>query len=119
MRTWLYIFLVLMCLALPAHAGDWSTQDAVLEAVYLGLSAIDWHQSLAISTDDKEGWYERNTILGKHPSRGQVNLYFAACTLLHPLVTWLFPPSLRPYWQGASVGFEGRGVAVNYTIGIR
>lgn len=119
MKAGLFTILAVICLSLPAQAANWTTQDTVLEAVYLGLSTIDWHQSLVIAMDDDEGWYERNTILGKHPSIAQVNLYFAVCTVLHPIVSWFLPPSLRPYWQGASIGFEGRGVVVNYSIGIR
>jgi len=45
--------------------------------------AADWGTSLNITDRYDEGYWERNKILGRTPSRGDVNRYFVARTMLN------------------------------------
>jgi len=45
--------------------------------------AADWGTTLNLTERYDEGYWERNKILGRTPSRGDVNKYFIARTMLN------------------------------------
>lgn len=109
MRKYCLIFILLTgCSFTKAEIG--------LEAAYLGLLVLDWGQTLYIA--DHEDYYERNPILGRHPSRGAVNSYFLMSALLHPLVSVVLPKEYRAWWQGGTIGLDALCVGNNFSIGI-
>lgn len=55
------------------------------------LLVVDWLQTRHISSTDQ--FYETNPILGEHPSRGNVNLYFATALLIN----YTMPEEWAPY----------------------
>jgi len=110
-----------LLLSCPAFAGEWTKADTAREVAYLALHVADWGQTLEIA-DHPEKWHENNPVLGDHPSRGQVNAYFIATGLLHPVVSY----GLRKYtpdgwvqaWQYVTIGIEVGATANNLKLGI-
>lgn len=72
------LFLVLIALtSFDVKAWDWQTTSNV-------LIIADWGQTLDISARDD--YFETNPILGKYPSRGEVNTYFLTCLILNNVI---------------------------------
>jgi len=116
---------VLGLLSGPA-AAEWTTADTAREVTYLGLHVADWGQTLDIAENDD--FYETNPVLGKQPSRGEVNRYFALTGLTHVAISAVLPNEAtfmshdwnpRASWQYVSIAVEGSTVYRNYKIGIR
>jgi len=121
LKLWFTVFLLaaMVCCWSPAQAADpWSTQDVILESVWEGLHLLDWLQTRQIATHPEDGYYEKNPILGEHPSKGSVDLYMLSAAILHPIVTHLLPKEYRPYFQGISIAISGSCVASNFSIGL-
>ena len=108
---------VLLALALPAHAGDWSYGDTRREAIYLTLHALDWAQTRTIARHP-ERWTERNPILGEHPSVGRVDRYFALTAVGHVGVAHALPPEWRKWFQRSTITLEAVIVGRNRHLGI-
>lgn len=109
------VLLLIVPFAFPAQAG-WTTADTTREAVYLGLHVADWGQTLGIA--ESPNYYESNPILGRNPSRGEVNRYFAVTAIGHAAVAYLLPHEAREVWQYTTIGMEAGIVARNYNVGI-
>ena len=91
MSTGKALLAALLLTAGTAQAADpWTRQDVALQATYATLHVLDWGQTRYIADHPREH-YERNPILGRHPSRGRVDAYFATTLALHTLVTHLLP----------------------------
>ena len=115
-KALLIMLAMLMCS--PAAADEWTRADTYREAAYLTLHAIDWGQTLYIADHPNE-YYERNTILGDHPSRGRVNTYFILSGLGHAAVSYVLPRPYREIWQYGTIAVSGYWVINNYHIGIQ
>jgi hypothetical protein len=112
------IVVILILFPLNAMAFDsWSRGDIAREVAWQAIHLIDWGQTLSIA--DNPGYHEHNFWMGEHPSRGRVNLYMGLETVLHPLVTHVFPASCRPYWQYVTIGISATNVINNYRIGLK
>lgn len=116
-----YTIFLLLLLACPSHAGEWTKADTAREVAYLALHVVDWNQTLYIVDHPRE-FHECNPILGSHPSRGEVNGYFIATGLLHPLVSYglkkYAPPGWSEAWQYITIGVELGITAHNASVGI-
>jgi hypothetical protein len=111
------IIVVLLCVAQPASA--WSEADTRREVGYLTLHAIDWGQTLDIAEQcGHTNYYEHNPVLGKCPSRGDVNTYFALTAIGHYAVSRALPPKWRKRWQYVTIGVQVGAVANNIKIGL-
>lgn len=83
---------------------------------------IDWLQTIYIAGHPTE-YREINPLLGRHPSKLRVSIYFAACLMLSVTgAVWLV---LHDRMQalaiaaGLTSAFEGYWVVHNWKIGIR
>lgn len=101
-----------------AAADSWSKQDMALQATYTALHIIDWGQTRYIAKNPKT-FFERNAILGKHPTVDKVDMYFAGTLIAHALVTHFLPDKYRPWWQLATISMEGYCVNHNFKAGVR
>ena len=110
---WIAVLVVLV----GCGPRTWTQADSAREAAYLALHVVDWGQTLEIA-DNPGQYHERNPVLGDHPSRGRVNAWFAGTALLHPVVSYLLPDDLRPYWQYGTIGLEMYCVGNNVSLGI-
>lgn len=114
-----FILIPLLFLASQAQASnEWTGTDTALEATYLALHAVDWGQTLYISSHPLEHW-ENNRILGDTPSRGEVNRYFFITGMAHVGISYLLPQPYRRYWQYAWIGAEVTSTYKNYVAGVK
>ena len=78
---------------------------------------LDWLQTRAIAKNPSL-FYEMNPILGKHPTIGRVNVYFAACILGY-LGMALTLPALGAFMFSVVIGIvQTYFVYANYDEGI-
>jgi hypothetical protein len=119
---------IAIMLSTPVLAADWtwSKEDTVREVVGLGLTVIDYGQTMDLAT--REDRVELNPILGPHPSRENVRDYFLAVLVLHPLISLALPAEAdifgykakpRMAWQYFYIGVEVTATASNYNGGLR
>ena len=81
------------------------------------LQGIDMLQTLEIANND--AYYEKNPILGKHPSEFQVVTYFVARGFAHYHVTKMIPEKYRSVWHGYNVIYNYDVIRDNHQLGIR
>lgn len=128
-----WIIAVFVLLPATSHAKDWTTADTLWQATYTALHVADWGQTLSVAKSCRNGsmsvnnythtWeecslMETNPILGEHPSRGEINTYFATTLVLHTAVAYYLPPTYRRVWQSVWVGIESGVVARNARMGV-
>jgi hypothetical protein len=116
-------FIVIFLLPIPSSAGaQWwgakgSKQEKILKGSWQFSHLMDWGTTLETAQPGK--YEEYNFILGKHLSRGKINLYMASGPLLSLAVTHILPPKARPYFQGITIGFFGGCAINNFSLGLR
>jgi hypothetical protein len=114
-------------LASPCFAWEldpWSKTDVAMEAIYIGLSLVDWGQTL---DGEKKGHAEINPWLGEHPSRARINWHFSFSIIGHPFATWFVPSKIkmlglkipaRRIWQSSYVSWQAGIVVHNFNMGL-
>ena len=104
-----------------------TTNQIVGEVAWQAIHIVDWGQTLDIA-DNPDRYHEINPIIGRHPSRGRVNMYMGASALLHPLVTYMLPEEAeilgfefnpRWVWLGGTIATSGACVINNQSIGLK
>ena len=110
--------LAAVLLAANLHASEpLSKADLIREGAVFAVSLADWGQTL--DNSDNPGLYrEQNPLLGPHPTRGDVNGYFAASLVLHLIILRLLPERFRPAFQYGSIGWELAITAHNARVGV-
>jgi hypothetical protein len=104
---------------LPAQAAPpFDRGDLNRELAYTALHLVDWGQTLNIARNP-DRFHERNPILGRHPSPGQVNRYMAASLAAHWLIARALKPKARKIFQGVTLVIKSGFVAGNYSVGLR
>ena len=78
---------------------------------------IDMLQTLEIANNDN--YYEKNKILGKHPSEAQVITYFIVRGFAHYEATKMIPVKYRSLWHTYNVVYNYDVIRDNHNIGIR
>jgi hypothetical protein len=109
-------FILFYVMSVTAVA-DWSSGDTNRQLAFTALQLVDWAQTREIVRNPD--YYETNPILGKYPSKTEVDVYFAAATLGHYLVSRALPPDYRKVWQYVWIGVQVGYVTHNYQIGLR
>ncbi len=99
-----------------ANTNRWTWGDTALEAVFVGVTAIDWDQTRQIANRHspfiyEDGW--ARSFIGSHPSIHAVNEYFAISIIAHAGIAYAcgFVPEpygskLRTVWQSFWIGVE-------------
>jgi hypothetical protein len=74
------------------------------EKAWLGTAAAatvaDWATTRDLSRRYREGYYENNPILGKHPSTSRVDLYFVSAGLLGYVIADNLDQNRKLFLQG-------------------
>ena len=83
------------------YKEDLTEVDKANIVVFNVLQGIDMLQTLEIANNDN--YYEKNKILGKHPSESQVITYFIARGFAHYHVTKMIPQKYRNIWHGYNI----------------
>ena len=81
------------------------------------LQGIDMLQTLEIANND--AYYEKNPILGKHPSEAEVVTYFIARGFVHYQATRIIPQRYRNLFHGYNVVYNYNVIKDNHQLGIR
>ena len=111
------VLLALALLAMPAHAHDWTAPEKGWAAAWLATRAVDWAQTRHIARNPAR-FHERNPLLDRHPSLGDVNRYFIVSTAAMLLAAHYLPKhrkGMLQVWFAVGAGY----VAHNASIGIR
>lgn len=114
-------FCILACclmLLIPSLGLCWDRNDTLLQATYLSLLVADRCQTVYIAKHPDK-FYERNKILGKHPSVGEVNSYFLGLAAVHTGIAYVLPQPYRKVFQYITIGGEAFTVTRNVVIGVK
>jgi hypothetical protein len=103
---------LLIFLSAEAHAEDYLLGAAI------GLLVIDWGQTRAIATEP-DRFRERNPILGEHPSRGEVDRYFALSVAATAGLSYVLPDPYRTWFLTGVVVLEASAVINNHQLGVK
>jgi len=81
------------------------------------LIVADWGQTRYIA--GHEQYIETNPILGKHPSKGEVNMYFASALVAYNVVYYITPERHRDKVSTVVSLVQLSCVAHNYRMGVK
>ena len=99
------------------YKEDLTEVDKANIVLFNVLQGIDMLQTLEIANNDN--YYEKNKILGKHPSESQVITYFIARGFAHYHVTKMIPQKYRNIWHGYNIVYNYDVIRDNHQLGIR
>jgi hypothetical protein len=99
------------------YQEDLTETDKKAIVVFNILQGIDMLQTLEIANNDN--YYEKNKIMGKHPSEAQVVTYFIARGLAHYQATRMIPLKYRNIFHTYNVVYNYNVIRDNHNIGIR
>lgn len=123
MRTIILIIILFISYPIFAESNDkWITEDTVLQTMFLGTLFIDaWQTYTFLYTGDyrERGYYEKNPILGKYPSKKRFFSYWSACAIGHTIISYILPKPYRAFWQFIWIGIESNYIYHNYKLGVR
>lgn len=105
----------LLILVITAACSPQTTRfvgRTALVASYAAM-ACDWGQTRGQASRGWENHYEKNVILGPTPSPGEVDVYFASMAVVHGMIWYLMPDSVRPYYAGGLAAIQTRSVIRN------
>ena len=97
--------------------NDWTHTDTALQLSYTALHIADWGQTLDIENHPDR--FETNPVLGRYPTRGEINTYFASTLALHWLIARLLPQKWRSQFQLGTIALEFDVISDNHSAGIR
>lgn len=99
-------------------AGDaWSEDQLRMGAALAAVTVVDWAQTRYIA-DNPDSFHETNPIMGRHPSIGRVDRYFATSILVGAVVLDALPSEYRDYALKAGLVLEVLVVSNNARIGV-
>ena len=79
--------------------------------------AAEGLQTLQIAEDDN--YWETNPVLGEHPTKDEIYIYFTGAILAGWVITYMLPANVRKYFQGFYIGTSASSVWHNHRIGLR
>ena len=110
--------LILPLICTPLKAGE-PLSKGDIKSIYAFnvLQFVDMLQTLEIANNDD--YYEKNKILGKHPSEFQVVTYFIARGFAHYEATKIIPSKYRKLWHTYNIVYNYNVIRDNHELGIR
>jgi hypothetical protein len=103
MKTVIFSILLFLSLGAQGQTKEWTTEEKTWGAVTGALLLADWATSQNMSHRYNEGYYERNLLLGRHPSSSAINLHFLIATPLIFLAADQVPEYRKTILQAVSV----------------
>ena len=80
MKILLTVTLFLFFNTASAETREWTNNEKIWGATTGVLLLGDWATTRNMTHRYNEGYYERNPLLGRHPTANRVNLYFLTVT---------------------------------------
>jgi len=105
--------LLVLLVASPADADEWTPGDSALEASFATLLLVDYLQTRGIVRDGQE----TNPIIGSHGQYIPPGMYLLSVGCLHALAALAAPQPYRRILQGVSIAVETKSVVVNASFG--
>lgn len=102
-------------IAFGGNPSEWTREDTARQVAWSILTLADRLQTLDIARDPR--CYEINPLLGRHPSDGRINSYFAASLIAKALVSSWLPAPWRERWQGLGVSSSAYLIGHNDSVG--
>ena len=102
MKQLIAILLLLVSLQSQAGTSEWTNDEKAWGAVTGALLLADWSTSQNMSRRYNEGYYERNLLLGRHPSSSAISLHFLIATPLIFLAADQVPEYRKTILQAVS-----------------
>lgn len=113
----LIVFLILAWNSTGYSQEKFDFTDKILLTSSLVLLTEDWRQSRYISENPND-YREQNFILGDHPDKSDVDLYFGISTIAVCGIAYILPSKYRKWWLSAVVVTEGYSVLRNNHVGV-
>jgi hypothetical protein len=101
-----------------AETRSWTSEERAWGYAAGALLVGDWLTTRNMTQRYNEGYYERNPLLGSHPSTAQVNRHFMISVPLIFLVADNWESQRKNWLMGITV-IEAAMVANNLRIGLR
>lgn len=126
------IFIVVMTLVFGvatqglAAESEWTYYDTGSQVLYTAAHTIDWMQTQSFRENrGRYENYETNPLMGKHPSKDVVNLYFGGTLLAHTAISYglrktgwdLFGIPAVTIWQAVTISVETSQDVRNFQAG--
>jgi len=127
------LLMILMPTKIFAWFDKWTTGDTILQSVFIGTMLIDWGQTNWITDNPVIVEYygeanslkrttlheESNPILGKHPSKKKIAIYFSSCIISHTAISYVLPKPYRNIFQISGIAFEIYITSENYNANVK
>ena len=139
MKT-LFVVLTLIVSSFAFAHDDWTTGDTIRETVYQTTNLIDMGTTISIAknptytkeitltnpqTHSTETYlatyyrYERNPLIGDHPSVNKVVLTMTAGAVAHAAISYVLPRGWRDAWQYVTSGESAWCIHNNFSLGLK
>jgi hypothetical protein len=118
------IALILLTFSAPAYSAEkgnrheWTVSDTLVEALFATLVYVDWKQTIEFTQnpDKYPNCFETNPLLGKHPSRSEINAVIGGSLLAHALIARSLSQPYRGWWQFLWIGIEADVIHTNRVV---
>jgi len=117
------MFKLLVAIIVALSSATASAEDVpYLPEIALALTIADWGQTLDISEKCQKdfNYWESNPILGRCPSRGKVNTYFAITTAAAYAFAKYGPEEYRGVftvlWTSLEIAVVGHNAYIGYKV---
>jgi hypothetical protein len=110
--------LVLFSTTTLADNRAWSGEEKAWLGTAAAFTVADWATTRDLSRRYREGYYENNPILSKHPSTGRVDLYFVGAGLIGYAIADNMDQYRKPFlqaWTAVEIFYVNR----NLNIGLK
>jgi hypothetical protein len=109
--------------AVFSHAAQaWDSWTPEQRRWYMASNAMlvaDWAITRDMTRRYHEGYYERNIVLGRYPSRDRLDLYFVSALIGHYFIADSLSNDWRTVYLQVVTAVEAGAVANNLSIGLR
>lgn len=106
--------LIFLLLTLPINAQEFLIGEGLSQS----MITIDWKQTIE-NHSKYPGHVEANPILGKHPSKLKISLYFSSIMVSHFIISKKLPKHWRYALWGATIALQAKVIYDNSKGGIK
>jgi hypothetical protein len=115
-KSLLIIFLILTSSVVQAR--EWTDEEKAWAVASTVFTIADWATTRDLTRRYNQGYYEHNPVLGKYPSTGRVDTYFAISIPLILLVANELDDYRKPWLIGITA-LEATMVGRNLHMGLK